>query len=159
MKKRIYGKKLARSQSARRALVRSLIRALVVNGKIVTTKAKAKVVQSEVEKCINLVKGSSLSSRRRLSSRLGNDRTSVDVLVNQIAPVFRKRSGGYTRLTLLTQRRGDVSKMARVEWTEAVESKLEKKEKSLAKPKSKTVKEVTKPEVKKAKRQEDKKGS
>lgn len=120
MRKRIYGAKLSRGQGARRALFRSLIRALVAEGTIVTTKAKTKVIQSQIEKLVNLAKEGGLSKRRKVYALLGNDRRTTDDIFNKIAKVFADRVGGYTRVVNLAKRRGDAAEMARLEWVKEV---------------------------------------
>ena len=122
MRKRIKGVKLSRGQGARRALYRSLINALVVNGKIVTTKAKAKFISRGIDKIVNLSKETSVSGKRRLYKILGNKRSASDRLSNVIAPLFSDRRGGYTRIINLPQRRGDSARMARIEWAKEMES-------------------------------------
>jgi len=122
MRKRIKGIKLSRGQGARRALYRSLINALVVNGRIVTTKAKAKFISRGIDKIVNLSKETSVSGKRRLYKILGNKRSTSDRLSNVIAPLFSDRRGGYTRIINLPQRRGDSARMARIEWVKEMES-------------------------------------
>jgi len=129
MRKRVYGTKLSRGSGARRALFRSLIRALVSEGSIVTTQVKAKTMKPQAEKMVNLAKKGTIQSRRRVYSIMGNDRVTVDSLFKNVAPVFKDRLGGYTRIIKLSRRRGDAAEMARIEWVKeiAVISKYEKK--------------------------------
>ena len=77
MKKRVYGRKLSRERDTRRALFRTLIRALVKYDKIVTTKAKAKAIQGDIDKLVNLAKKDSIQARRRLFASLGNDKVTA----------------------------------------------------------------------------------
>lgn len=127
MKKRVYGRKLSRGSGARRALFRSLIRALVSEGSIVTTEAKAKIIKQYLEKMVSLAKRGGVSRRRRVFSTLGNDRKTTDSLFNIIAPAFGDRKGGYLRITKLPRRRGDAAKIARLEWVKEVIKSGEKK--------------------------------
>ncbi len=120
MRKRVYGKKLSRGQGARRALFRALIRALVAEGAIVSTKAKIKTVQPQVEKVVNLAKKKGVYNRRRVYAILGNDRQTTDSLFNQIGPKFTDRVGGYTRAVNLPRRRGDNAEMAKLEWVKEI---------------------------------------
>lgn len=120
MKKRKFGRKLSRGSGARKALYRSLIKALVEHGSITTTKVKAKTIQRDVDKMINIAKNDSVAARRRVYARLGNDRKTTDNIFKLIAPKFLVKKGGYTRIVNLPRRRGDYAEMARFEWTERV---------------------------------------
>ena len=156
MKKRVYGRKLSRERDTRRALFRALIRALVKYDKIVTTKAKAKAIQGDVDKLVNLAKNSSVQTQRRLFAALGNDKETTKGFVEKIAPVFTERKGGYTRIINLPRRRGDAAEIVRMEWVKLIPLKEEKKEaKKETKTKAKT-KSVTadkkKVDTKKAKK-------
>ena len=122
MKKRVLGRKFSRGQGARRALFRSLIRALVFHGSIETTKAKAKTIQREVGRVINMAKVGGVSAQRRVYAKLGNDNKTTKALFEKIAPVFDGRTGGYTRIIALPRRRGDAAEMARLEWVEEIKS-------------------------------------
>jgi large subunit ribosomal protein L17 len=98
----------------RRALVRSLSIALIENGKIKTTEAKAKEIRSIVEKMVTKAKTADLNARRQLISKIGPMATNL--LITKIAPEFKERKGGYTRITKLMSRRTDAAKMALVEF-------------------------------------------
>lgn len=116
MKKKVFGRRLSRGGGARKALFRSLIRALVTYEKIKTTKAKAKAIQAEVDKIINLAKEKTLSARREVLARLGNDRKTADMIFEQILPGLEGKNSGFTRLVNLPPRRGDAAEMVRMEW-------------------------------------------
>ncbi len=94
-------RKLGRVRKTRVALLRSLARALILNGKIETTVAKAKELRPFVERLVTIAKKDSVSSRRLIASRLGNDKESSTVLHDKIAKQFEKRNGGYTRIVKL----------------------------------------------------------
>ena len=127
MKKRKFGRKLSRGSGARKALYRSLIRALVEHGSITTTKIKAKTIQRDVEKIVNVAKSDSVAARRRVYAKLGNDRKTTDNIFKLIAPKFSVKKGGYTRIINLPRRRGDFAEMARFEWTERMVAQQETK--------------------------------
>jgi large subunit ribosomal protein L17 len=146
MNKNVFGRKLSRSRPAREALFSSLIRGMILGGKMVTTHAKAKAIQGDLEKMVTLAKKADLSSRRRALSYLDNGKTLVDVLFKQVGPAFAGRISGFTRIVSLPARRGDNAKMARIEWTEKVE--LVKEKVKVKKEKVKKEK-VEKKEVKK----------
>lgn len=127
MNKKVFGRKLSRSRPSREALFVSLARAMILNGKIVTTRAKAKAVQGNLEKFVTLAKKGDVSSRRRILASLDNSRDIVEVLFQKVVPAFSARTSGYTRLISLPARKGDNAKMMRMEWTDKVEMKEEKK--------------------------------
>ncbi|MGB6839118.1 MAG: 50S ribosomal protein L17 [Microgenomates group bacterium] len=143
MKKRVYGRKLSQERDSRRALFRSLIRALVEHGKITTTKAKAKAIQASIDKLVNLSKQGSISAKRRLYALLGNDKKTTKTLLEKIAPAFSDRKGGYTRIIALPRRRGDAAEIARIEWVKSIIETTEKP-KAKGKEKSKKKKESVK---------------
>ncbi len=155
MKKRRFGKQLSRSRKSHRALRRSLVRAIVSHGAIKTTITKAKVVQPEVEKMASLAKEGSLSARRRVYARLGNDRKTTDKLFGDIAKVFSDTKSGFTRIVRLPQRRGDNAQMARLEWVKNInpeEKGIGKKAVARKKKKSETQKEKNKEDKKNLKK-------
>jgi large subunit ribosomal protein L17 len=117
MNKKVFGRKLGRSRPAREALFSTLIRSMILNGKIETTMAKAKAIQGDLEHMITLAKKTDLSSRRRALAYLDNARKVNDLLFQQVGPFFKSRTSGFTRITSLPQRRGDNDKMAKIEWT------------------------------------------
>jgi large subunit ribosomal protein L17 len=138
MKKRVFGRQLSRERDTRRALFRSLIRALVKHGKIKTTKAKAKAIQASIDKLVNLAKKDSISAKRRVFAILGNDKETTKKLLIEVVSSFSDRSGGYTRIVPLPARRGDAAQIVRLEWVKEIEVK-----------KTKTTKEKTRKTVKK----------
>lgn len=119
MKHRVSGKKLGRTRSMRQALIKSLAAAFVINRRIETSRAKAKVVQPVIEKLVGLAKQNSLSSRRRLQSFL-LEPSIVNKLLNQIKG--SSRTSGFTRLIHTSIRRGDRARLSRLEWTDPVPS-------------------------------------
>jgi large subunit ribosomal protein L17 len=129
MQKRIFGKKLSRSRTARDALVRSQIRALVKSGKIVTTQAKAKMLRSYVEKLFALAGEDAVAVRRRVYARLANDGQTTKRIFDLVGKSGKKY--GFCKLVALPPRRGDMAKMARIEiidWFEAKGKETEKKD-------------------------------
>ena len=124
----VFGRKLSRGRKSREALFKSLIKALVIYGKITTTYAKAKAITAEVDKIVNIAKENSITAKRRVLAKLNNDREIVEKLF-LAASKFAGRKGGYTRITNLPPRRGDMAKMASIEWVEKIEEPKKKKEK------------------------------
>lgn len=142
MKKNIYGRRLSRERDTRRALFRSLIRALVEHGKITTTKAKAKAIQADIDKLVNLAKDDSIHSQRRLYAFLGNDKITTKALVKEVAPSLADRNCGYTRRVALPRRKGDAAEMVRLEWVKEI-VKVEEKVQVKETEKTKTTKRKT----------------
>jgi len=106
MRHRIAGRKLGRPTGHRWALYRNQVTDLLNHERIVTTEAKAKEVRSLAEKMITWGKEGSLASRREVLSFV-TDKRVVKKLFDEIAPRYRDRNGGYTRLSKLGPRPGD----------------------------------------------------
>ena len=116
MRHRVFGRKLSRDINARKALLANLATSLIVNGKLVTTVAKAKFARPYVEKLITSAKGDRLFANRKLASVLSP--AAFKKLVLEIAPGFSERHGGYLRIVKQITRRGDNAQMARLELLE-----------------------------------------
>lgn len=113
MRKRKQGRKLSRKTGQRRALLKTLAGSLLLKGKIVTTETKAKEVSSFVEKQITKAKVGDLSNRRLLA-RVFNLKI-LNKLIKDIAPRYKERKGGYTRIIRLGPRKTDGAKMVIIE--------------------------------------------
>lgn len=109
-------RKFGREANQRCALLRSLARTLLLNGKIQTTEAKAKELRPFVEKMITKSKKDTLTNRRLLISRLGGEKEAVKKLFEEYGPAYINRAGGYTRIIKLSQRDSDASPMAQIEF-------------------------------------------
>jgi large subunit ribosomal protein L17 len=109
-------RKFGRNKNQRNALLKGLALSLITHGKIETTEAKAKELRPYVEKIITKANIGTLASKRLVSSRLYNLTSEVDKLIKEIAPKYKDRKGGYTRITKLPRRSGDASKMAVIEF-------------------------------------------
>jgi large subunit ribosomal protein L17 len=109
-------RKFGRKANVRRGFIRSLAVAFITYEKIKTTEARAKELRPYIEKLITKAKKGDLAARRTISSRLGNQESLANKLVDEIAPRFEGREGGYTRITKLPQRKGDASPMAIIEF-------------------------------------------
>lgn len=114
MRHKISGRKLGRYSGHRLMLYRNLVTDLLKYEKIVTTEAKAKEVRSFTEKMVTLGKEGSLASRRRALAFI-NDESIVKKLFTEIAPKYKERSGGYTRLYKLGPRVGDGAPTTKIE--------------------------------------------
>ncbi|MBW7917101.1 MAG: 50S ribosomal protein L17 [Trueperaceae bacterium] len=114
MRHMIRGRKLNRSSSHRSALARSQATALLRHGRIKTTVSKAKSLQPFVEKLITTARGGDLHSRRLVAREI-HDVEVQRKLMDEIAPRYVGRPGGYTRIYRLTTRRGDGVQEALIE--------------------------------------------
>ena len=106
--------KFGRETNQRRALLKSLARSLVLEGRIQTTEARAKEIRPLVEKLVTRGKTDTLSNRRILVSSLG-DETTVAKLI-KTAEGYKERPGGYLRIVKMGPRKGDASPMALIEF-------------------------------------------
>jgi large subunit ribosomal protein L17 len=107
-------RKLGRTTDIRRAMLRALVTFLFESGKIETTVARAKEVRPIAEKMITLAKNPTLSNKRLLLAYITKESV-VYKLINEIAPKYESRNGGYTRIVRIGPRRGDAAEMAVIE--------------------------------------------
>lgn len=143
MKKRVFGRKLSRERSSRELLFVSLVENLVLNNKIVTTKAKAKSVQGMIDKLVVLAKKQTLASKRNILSKLKGKKEVSTILWRDVANAFSTRVSGFTRIIALPQRKGDMAEMVRLEWVEnIVKQETPKKEKKVSEKKVKENKQA-----------------
>lgn len=133
MRHRKAGKKLSRSQSHRKALFKNLLSALILHGEIKTTESKAKAVRRLFDKLVTKGKSGTFHARRLVASFLDN-KQAVNKLVDEIAPRFKDRPGGFTRIIRLGRRQGDDALMVKLELVEKPEA--EEKPKKPAKSES-----------------------
>ncbi len=98
--------------SHRKSLLRNLAAEVIDHGKIKSTHTKCKAVQPVVEKLITLAKEDSVANRRLALSKL-NNKAAVQKLFTEVAPKFKERNGGYTRIMKLSDNRlGDNAPMS-----------------------------------------------
>ncbi|WP_407371914.1 50S ribosomal protein L17 [Carnobacterium sp.] len=121
-------RKLGRTSSQRKAMLRDLTSDLIINERIVTTEARAKEVRKTTEKMITLGKKGDLHARRQAAEFVRNEVASVkedgeDIVVqsvlqklfSDVAPRYAERQGGYTRIMKTQPRRGDAAPMVIIE--------------------------------------------
>ena len=121
-------RKLGRTSSQRKALLRDLTTDLIINERIVTTEARAKEIRSTVEKMITLGKRGDLHARRQAAAFVRNEvadvreegekivvETALQKLFNDLAYRYNERQGGYTRILKTEPRRGDAAPMVIIE--------------------------------------------
>jgi large subunit ribosomal protein L17 len=126
--------KLGRTGEHRNAMLANLVCSLIKHKRVQTTLAKAKAARSVAEKMVTLGKGGTVADRRLAAARLRNDEDATKILFNELAPVFKERRGGYTRIVRLNQRQGDAAQLAILEWVdtpvEAAPAEPKKEEKA-----------------------------
>jgi large subunit ribosomal protein L17 len=143
------GRKLGRDKAPRELMFRNLATSIVLHEKVRTTLPKAKEIRPLLEKLITTAKKGDVNAIRKLSSYL-LDKNATEKLITEIAPLYEKRNGGYTRITKVGLRVGDAAQMATIELLDV--------EKIVTKDKTKTDKKkpVKKEEKTKAKKVEAK---
>jgi len=108
------GRKLGRDSAHRKALYSNLAGALIEHGRIKTTVTKAKAVKPYAEQMITLGRRGDLHARRQATAFL-RSRDVVHKLFADVAPLFKDRPGGYTRIIKIGPRPGDAAEMAYLE--------------------------------------------
>lgn len=100
-------RKLGRETRHRRSMLATLTKQLIDNERIVTTETRAKEVRKCFDKMVTYGKNGSLVSRRKALAFLHNDNEAVSKIFNELAPRYKERNGGYTRIIKMTERKGD----------------------------------------------------
>jgi large subunit ribosomal protein L17 len=106
--------KLGKTPSHRRAMLRNMVTSLLRHERIATTAPKAKEAKRWAERMITLGKRGDLHARRQAATFV-NDETVLKKLFDEIAPAFKERQGGYTRIMRTGVRKGDVAEMTILE--------------------------------------------
>ena len=105
---------LSKPADQRKALLRGLTTQLIREGRVTTTKARAKALRNEAERMISLAKDGSLASRRRAIGYI-YDKKLVHSLFEKAKERYGDRKGGYTRIVRTVSRKGDNAQMAIIE--------------------------------------------
>ena len=108
-------RKLGRDNKHRRSMLANLTKDVIMNEKISTTETRAKEVRKFVDKMITYGKNGSLVSRRQALAFLHNDTETVKKVFDELAPRYKDRNGGYTRILKTTERKGDDALMVILE--------------------------------------------
>jgi large subunit ribosomal protein L17 len=111
--------KLGRTSEHRNAMLANLVCSLIEHKRVTTTLAKAKAARSVAEKMVTLGKKGTLHHRRLAAARLHQE-DAAKILFKEIAPAFKDRRSGYTRIIKLGQRQGDAAQCAILEWVDNV---------------------------------------
>ena len=121
MRHQFKGSRLNRPTEVRKRLLRSMMGSLLRYERITTTEARAKELRRHIEKLITTARRGDVHSRRLALSTLP-DPPAVAKLFELIAPRFKDRPGGYTRVTRIGPRKGDGALMAQIEFVEPAEA-------------------------------------
>ena len=133
MRHKNLGRKLGIRGDHRKAQRMNMLTALILHGRVVTTLAKAKEYRRHADKIVTLAKVKTLHRIRQAASRLGNDRTVVKRLFDEVAPRFTERQGGYSRVLKLAKPRvGDAAPRAILEWVGESERRVKEFEEKQA---------------------------
>jgi large subunit ribosomal protein L17 len=128
--------KLGRTSEHRNAMLANLVCSLIEHKRVTTTLAKAKAARSVAEKMVTLGKSGTIHDRRLAVARLHQE-TAAKILFKDIAPAFKDRKGGYTRIIKLEQRQGDAAQRAILEWVDYSPAAAEPAPAAEAKPEDK----------------------
>jgi large subunit ribosomal protein L17 len=122
----IFGSKLGRTTSHRKAMLRTMVTSFLKYEKIKTTDMKAKELKKVAEKMITLGKRGDLHARRQAAAYV-RDREMVGKLFGELSTRYRDRSGGYTRIVKTGYRTGDNAPMSIIEFVRDAKTEKEKK--------------------------------
>jgi len=104
-------RKLSRTSSHRKALLKNLSIAMIEREQIETTLPKAKELRRFIEKLVTVSRNADLNTHRTVFAAL-QDKEATKKLINEIAPKYESRNGGYTSIVKTRIRRGDATQMA-----------------------------------------------
>ena len=121
MRHKKLGRRFSRDSAHRQAMFSNMAASLIKHEQIVTTLAKAKDLRRVMDKYITLAKRGDLNSRRIAASRMG-DEAMVKKLFDTLAPRYKDRAGGYTRVMKAGYRYGDSAPVAVIEFVDRDES-------------------------------------
>jgi large subunit ribosomal protein L17 len=119
MRHQKHTRKLGRTSQHRDAMLANLVASLILHKRVKTTLAKAKAARPFAEKMVTLGKNGTLHARRLAIAKIGQ-REVVGKLFKEIAPGFKDRAGGYTRIVKLGPRPSDSAPIAFLEWVDFV---------------------------------------
>jgi len=151
-------RKLGRTSQHRDAMLANIVASLIIHKRVKTTLAKAKTARPLAEKLVTLGKGGTLHDRRLAVAKIGQ-KDAVATLFKSIAPGFKDRKGGYTRIIKLGPRQSDSAPVAFLEWVdyvvEAEKAPAETTEKPAKAEKAEKPAKAPKPKKEKAEKTEE----
>ena len=117
MRHRRKGKKLGVNPSHRRALLANLAENLIIHKRIKTTDARAKELRRYIEPLVTKAKKGDMNSIRMIAKKIRH-KNILNILLSDIAPVYEKRNGGYTRIIKLGFRDNDRASVSLIEFVD-----------------------------------------
>jgi large subunit ribosomal protein L17 len=114
MPHQIAYKRLSRTDGHRKALLRNLATSFFKHEKMETTSTKAKEISPVIERLITQAMPGDLAARRNIAEFI-TEPAVVKKLVEQIAPAYKDKTGGYTRITKSRVRPGDAAELSFLE--------------------------------------------
>ena len=113
-------KKLNRTSSHRKALLSNLVSSLVIHKQIITTDIKAKELKRYAERLVSYAKKDNLHGRRLILKNIkgSNNKSIANILIHEIAPMYKDRNGGYTRIIKLSNRKNDNALVSMIEFVD-----------------------------------------
>jgi|TARA_B100000315_G_scaffold258540_1_gene311074 large subunit ribosomal protein L17 len=150
MRHRKKSENFSRSRAQKKALVKALLRSLIINERIVTTTSKAKYLRGEFDRLLTWSKRGRLHDKR-LAYQVVGDHKLVRRLFEAIAPRYPQSTGGYTRVLKVGRRKGDGAQLSLIELT-----KVERKKKPLKEAKDKETQSLTPKKVNQSEDAKDK---
>ena len=124
------GRKLNRTSSHRSSLLSNLSISLIKHKQIVTTEQKAKELRRFIERLVTYAKKNNLHGRRLILKKIkGNlKQETANILIHDIAPNYKDRNGGYTRIIKLNNRKNDNANMSIIEFVDLKNTEIEDKD-------------------------------
>lgn len=127
MRKNVFGRQFSRDANERKSLFKSLLNSLILDESIKTTLEKAKAIKGDVDKIVNKAKKGDERLKVQLLQK-SLDKDAMNKVIKDIAPRFKDRSSGYTRIIKLGKRFSDNAAMVVMEWVVKPEVKSDVKE-------------------------------
>ncbi len=120
------GRKLNRTSSHRKSLMSNLSCSLIEHKHIITTLPKAKEVRKYIDRLITYAKKNNLHGRRLILRKIkgSNKKEIANILMHDIAPNYKNRNGGYTRIVKINNRKNDNAKLSILEFVDFNSNKL-----------------------------------
>jgi len=114
------GRKFNRTASHRKAMMSNLASALIIHKKIQTTDVKGKELRGFVERLVTYAKHGDVHARRLIQRKIQGKRAKqiANILIHDIAPIYEKRNGGYTRIIKLNNRKNDNALISLIEFVD-----------------------------------------
>jgi large subunit ribosomal protein L17 len=149
-------RKLGRTSQHRDAMLANIVASLIIHKRVKTTLAKAKTARPLAEKLVTLGKGGTLHDYRLAVAKIGQ-KDVITKLFKEIAPGFKDRKGGYTRIIKLGPRQSDSAPVAFLEWVDYVVEAEKAPAETTEKPaKAEKPEKAAKPKKEKSPKSEDK---